>query len=59
MKKRKTVVPVVVKSKVTKRPHLKIMAKLKEKIAARLREQIGEELGNDIMTALEDKTIEQ
>jgi hypothetical protein len=41
LRKKKTVVPVTVTSKVTKRPHLKIMSKLKAKIADKLKEKIG------------------
>ncbi len=39
MKKEKA--PITVTTKVTKRPHMKIMQKLKEKIALKLREKIG------------------
>lgn len=41
LKRKKTKVPVTITSKVTKRPHLKIMEKLKSKIAEKLRDQIG------------------
>jgi hypothetical protein len=58
LRKKKTIVPVTVKSKVTKRSHLKIMSKIKAKIADKLKEKIGAELGADIMSALQDKSIE-
>lgn len=52
LRRKKAKIPVTVTSKVTKRPHLKIMEKLKAKIAEKLRERIGEELGANIMSAL-------
>jgi len=48
-----------VTQKVTKRPHLKIMNKLKMKIANKLKEKLGEEFGEGIMKALSDKTVDQ
>lgn len=41
LKKSQTKVGVTVKSKVTKRPHLKIMEKLKAKIAMKLQEKLA------------------
>lgn len=49
-----------VKSKVTKRPHLKIMEKLRQKIAQKLTEKIGQELGiQNIMLAMKDKEVQE
>lgn len=59
MKRKKNNVPVTVKSKVTKRPHLKIMEKLRGKIASKLKEKLGAEFGENIMAALHDKSIDQ
>ena len=50
---------VEISSKVTKRPHLKIMEKIRTKIEQKLREKIGLQFGEDIMQALRDQSIEQ
>lgn len=52
-------IPTTVTSKVTKRPHMKIMDKVKQKIASKLAEKIGIELGGveNIVTFLNDKII--
>jgi hypothetical protein len=52
-------IPTTVSSKVTKRPHLKIMMKLQQKIALKLQEKLGAEFGENIMTALKDKSIQE
>lgn len=58
LKKQK--VETVVKSKVTKRPHLKIMEKVMQKIAQKLMEKLGEEFGmNTLMHAMRDKGVEE
>jgi len=52
-------IPVTVKSKVTKRPHHKIMDKLRAKIAQKLQEKLGEMGFGTILTALKDKTVDE
>lgn len=53
-------VETVVKSKVTKRPHVKIMEKLMLRIAQKLAEKLGNEFGmNTIMHAMRDKGVEE
>ena len=47
-----------VKTKVTKRPHQKIMDKLRQKIAQKLREKLGEEFGEEIMVALKASQVD-
>jgi hypothetical protein len=59
LKRRKDKIPTTVSSKVTKRPHLKIMMKLQQKIALKLQEKLGAEFGENIMTALKDKSIQE
>lgn len=50
----------MVRSKVTKRPHVKIMEKLMLKIAQKLAEKIGNEIGlPNIMNAMKDKNVEE
>jgi hypothetical protein len=50
---------LTVKSKVTKRPHLKILEKIMSKIAYKLEEKIGSEIGiTGIINALKDKAVE-
>ena len=52
--------PVEITSKVTKRPYLKIMEKIRMKLFERLREKIGEEHPDSgIHQALRDRQIEQ
>lgn len=52
--------PVEITSKVTKRPYLKIMEKIRMKLFERLREKFGEEHGDtNIIMALNDRHIEQ
>ena len=46
-------------SKVTKRPYLKIMEKIRMKLHEKLREKIGERHSEDIYLALNDRRIEQ
>ena len=46
-------------SKVTKRPYLKIMEKIRMKLFERLRDKIGEQHGEEIYLALNDRKIEQ
>ncbi len=58
LKRKKDKIPTTVSSKVTKRPHMKIMMKLQQKIAAKLQEKLGAEFGVNIMTALKDKSIQ-
>jgi hypothetical protein len=49
---------VTVRTKVTKRPHLKIIDKIRNKIAAKLALKIGNAMGfDDILEALKDKAI--
>lgn len=56
---KKTKIATTVRSKVTKRPHIKMMEKLMAKIAQKLQEKIGQELGlNNIITAMKDKEVE-
>lgn len=45
-------------SKITKRPYLKIMEKIKQKIIMKLQEKLGDEFGANIMMALKDQGIE-
>lgn len=49
---------VEISTKVTKRPYMKIMEKIRGKIADRLREKFGDESGKEILEALKDKHIE-
>ena len=56
---KKTKVPTTVTSKVTKRPHLKIMEKLKSKIAQILQQKMNDMGYGMILAALKDKTIEE
>ncbi len=49
---------VEISSKITKRPYLKIMDKIKSKIEEKLREKIGLQFGDNIMQALKDQSIE-
>lgn len=58
LRQKKSKLPTTVTSKVTKRPHLKIMEKLKQKIADKLREKLGAAFGNDIILALGDKGVD-
>ena len=52
--------PVEITSKVTKRPYLKIMEKIRLKLFERLREKFGEVHGDTkIILALNDKNIEK
>ena len=46
-------------SKVTKRPYLKIMEKIRMKLHEKLREKIGERHSEDIYLALNDRKIEE
>lgn len=46
-------------SKVTKRPFIKIMNKIKMKLLEKLQEKIGYNWGEDINVALADTVIEQ
>lgn len=46
-------------SKVTKRPYLKIMEKIRMKLHEKLREKIGEKHSEDIYLALNDHKIAQ
>ena len=50
---------ISVKSKVTKRPYLKIMDKIKTKLIQSLQKKIGEEFGENIRLAIQDKTLQQ
>lgn len=49
---------VEISTKITKRPYMKIMEKIRSKIADRLIEKFGPEAGNEILEALKDKHIE-
>jgi uncharacterized protein YbcV (DUF1398 family) len=49
---------VEVSTKVTKRPYMKIMEKIRSRIADRLKEKLGDEQGHVILEALKDKHIE-
>lgn len=51
--------PVELTTKVTKRPYLKIMEKIRLKLFERLQTRLGEEHGQGIMEALNDRQIEQ
>ena len=55
LRKKKEKVPFAITQKMTKRPHLKIMAKIREKILITLREKLGEEFQDHIVDALGDK----
>lgn len=58
LKKQK--VETVVKSKVTKRPHLKMMDKIIFKIAERLQQKIGQELGlATLMNVMKDRNVQE
>jgi hypothetical protein len=50
---------ISIKSKVTKRPYLKIMESIKTKLIQQLQKKIGEEFGENIRLAIQDKTIAQ
>lgn len=56
LKKKKT--DVELSSKVTKRPYLKIMEKIRLKILQSLQAKIGQEFGENILLALQDQGIE-
>lgn len=56
---KKTKVPTTVKTKVTKRPHIKIMEKLKSKIAQILQKKMNDMGYGMILAALKDKNIEE
>lgn len=45
-------------TKVTQRPFLRMMEKIRLKITEKLREKLGQEFGSNIMAALHDQTIE-
>lgn len=47
-----------ISTKVTKRPYMKIMEKIRGKIAERLKEKFGEAEGEEILSALREKHIE-
>ena len=49
---------VEISTKVTKRPYMKIMEKIRGKIADRLKEKFGEMAGQEIIEALKEKHIE-
>lgn len=49
---------VEISQKVTKRPYMKIMEKIRGKIADRLREKFGPEEGDKILEALREQHIE-
>ena len=49
---------VEISTKVTKRPYMKIMEKIRSKIADRIREKFGEYEGDAILEALKEKHIE-
>ena len=51
-------VDLCVKSKVTKRPHLQIMAKIKNKIGDMIKEKMGAKFGTGIMSALQSTTLD-
>jgi len=51
--------PVEVVSKITKRPYLKIMEKIRLKLYEKLRDIIGDQHGEGIIEALNDRRIEQ
>lgn len=51
--------PWEIVTKVTKRPYLKIMEKIRMKLFEKLREKLGEEHGEGIINALNDLHIEQ
>jgi len=52
-------IATTVTTKVTKRPHLKILEKLTQKIAQKLQEKIGAQLGmSNILAAMKDKSVE-
>ncbi len=51
---------MTVTSKVTKRPHLKIMEKIIAKIQIKLREKMGQQYGGGLfLQALKDKQMEK
>lgn len=50
---------VEITSKITKRPYLKIMEKIREKMSVLLKNKIGEEYSKHIVFALQDKSIEK
>jgi len=58
IERKKQKFPVEVASKVTKRPHMKIMDKLRMKIAAKLKEKMGDTMGENIFQALKAKQVE-
>ncbi len=49
---------VEISTRITKRPYMKIMEKIRGKIADRLREKFGPEEGNLILNALREHHIE-
>jgi|LauGreDrversion4_2_1035121.scaffolds.fasta_scaffold99377_3 hypothetical protein len=49
---------VEISTKVTKRPYMKIMEKIRGKIADKLKEKFGEVQGQEILEALREKHIE-
>jgi hypothetical protein len=49
---------VEISSKVTKRPYLKIMEKIRDKITILLQSKIGQEYKQNILVALKDKGID-
>jgi hypothetical protein len=51
--------PVEIVTKVTKRPYLKIMEKIRLKLYEKLRDAIGDQHGQIILEALNDRHIEQ
>ena len=56
---KKARVATTVTTKVTKRPHLKILEKLSQKIAQKLQEKLGAQLGMpNILAAMKDKSVE-
>ena len=56
MKLKNKKMPLEVSSKVTRRPFLKIMDKIKMKLVAKLQEKMGAEMGDNILAALKDKS---
>lgn len=49
---------VEISTKVTKRPYMKIMEKIRSKIAERIRDKFGAHEGDLILDALKEKHIE-
>ena len=59
LRRKKEKIALAITQKMTKRPHLKIMQKLRLKLAQKLEEKLGLEHGELIRDALEDKQVAQ